>query len=53
MHIDDEIFQVSAGTVYMPPDAKVRFENGPATVAIQVFAGPSPAKKYDGWTARE
>lgn len=55
MHIDDEIFQVSAGTtVYMPPDAKVRFENGPTQlVAIQVFAGPSPAKKYDGWTARE
>jgi hypothetical protein len=34
----------------MPPGALVSFENGPETlVAIQVFAGPEPAAKYDAW----
>jgi quercetin dioxygenase-like cupin family protein len=42
---------VEAGTtIYMPPDALVTFRNGPARlVALQVFAGPAPAAKYDTW----
>lgn len=52
MWIDDVRHEVAEGaTVYMPANAKVRFENGPQQlVAIQVFAGPSPATKYDKWT---
>jgi len=38
-------------TIYMPPDALVSFANGPhRLVALQVFAGPEPAAKYDAWT---
>jgi hypothetical protein len=34
----------------MPPNAEVEFRNGDAQlVAIQVFAGPEPAAKYDAW----
>lgn len=52
MTIDGERYEVDAGTtVYMPADAEVSFQNGGAPmVAIQVFAGPEPAAKYDAWT---
>ena len=52
MFIDNEKYTVQPGTtVYMPANAKVQFENGDEKlVAIQVFAGPSPARKYDKWT---
>ena len=50
--IDGEAHAVGAGaTIYMPPNAEVSFKNGDARlVAIQVFAGPGPAAKYDAWT---
>jgi quercetin dioxygenase-like cupin family protein len=50
--IDDAVHTVGPGsTIYMPPNAKVSFKNGDAKlVAIQVFAGPGPAAKYDAWT---
>ena len=49
--IDGQVHEVGPGTtIYMPPDALVSFENGPARmVAIQVFAGPGPAAKYEAW----
>lgn len=49
--IDDKSYAVGPGTtIYMPADAKVSFKNGDAKlVAIQVFAGPQPAAKYDAW----
>ncbi len=51
--IDGQAYDVGPGaTVYMPANAEVSYQNGPATlVAIQVFAGPAPAKKYDAWKA--
>ena len=37
-------------TVFMPADAEVSFVNGPTEfVALQIFAGPESAKKYDAW----
>ena len=37
-------------TVFMPANAEVHYTNGPDRLeAIQVFAGPEPAAKYDGW----
>lgn len=37
-------------TVYMPADAEVAFVNGDTRMtAIQVFAGPEPARKYGAW----
>ena len=50
--IDGQAHQVGPGsTIYMPPGALVSFKNGDARlVAIQVFAGPGPAAKYDAWT---
>ena len=40
-------------TVYMPANAEVTFANGPDELrAIQVFAGPAPAAKYDAWQAK-
>jgi hypothetical protein len=34
----------------MPANAEVHYTNGPDRLeAIQVFAGPEPATKYDGW----
>ena len=55
MHIDDEMYQVTAGTtIYMPANAKVRSENGDKElVALQVFAGPEPSQKYDGWSRKD
>ena len=49
--IDDKAHKIGPGTtVYMPANAKVTYQNGPdEIVAIQVFAGPEPAAKYDGW----
>jgi quercetin dioxygenase-like cupin family protein len=53
MTIDGQTFEISAGTtIYMPADAEVSFQNGPTPMrAIQVFAGPEPAAKYDAWKA--
>lgn len=50
--IDDVRYEVGPGTsIYMPAEAKVSYENGGAPlVAVQVFADPSPASKYDAWT---
>jgi quercetin dioxygenase-like cupin family protein len=44
-------YEVSTGSfIYMPAGITVSFQNGDApAVAMQVFAGPAPAKKYDGW----
>lgn len=37
-------------TVYMPAQAEVSYANGDEElVAIQVFAGPEPAAKYQSW----
>lgn len=49
--IDGQTHEVGPGTtIYMPANALVSFENGPAPLtAIQVFAGPEPAAKYDAW----
>lgn len=51
--IDGQRFTVEAGsTIYMPADAEVEYINGEAPlVAIQVFAGPEPASKYDAWAS--
>ena len=50
--IDGVLYDVQPGTtIYMPANAKVSFQNGDAPLkALQVFAGPEPAAKYDGWT---
>jgi quercetin dioxygenase-like cupin family protein len=51
LNLDGETHTLKAGSVvYMPAQAKVSFKNGPdPLVAIQVFAGPQSAKKYDAW----
>ncbi len=51
IHIDGTAYPIGAGdTVYMPANALVSYENGARElVALQVFAGPGPASKYDGW----
>ena len=50
--IDGQAHTVGPGTtIYMPADARVSFKNGgERLVAIQVFAGPEPASKYEAWT---
>ena len=50
--IDGHTHQVGPGsTIYMPAGALVSFKNGDVPlVAIQVFAGPGPAAKYEAWT---
>lgn len=55
MTIDGQTFEISAGvTIYMPAEAEVSFQNGPTPMrAIQVFAGPEPATKYDAWTLED
>ena len=55
MWIDGTEHEVTAGaTIYMPAGATVRFQNGDARmVAIQIFAGPGSAQKYDRWTVIE
>jgi quercetin dioxygenase-like cupin family protein len=51
MIIDGKEHAVAAGTtIFMPPNALVTYLNGPERlVALQVFAGPDPATKYDSW----
>ena len=51
MTIDGKTTQVGPGTtIYMPANAEVTFQNGDAPlVALQIFAGPASAKKYEKW----
>jgi quercetin dioxygenase-like cupin family protein len=51
MTIDGKTTQVGPGTmVYMPANAEVTYKNGDQPlVALQVFAGPESAAKYDRW----
>ena len=55
MFIDDKPHIIKPGTsIFMPKHAKVRFENGPdELMAIQVFAGPESAAKYQSWKVRQ
>ncbi len=55
MHIDGQRYELTAGaTVFMPANALVRFQNGATRmVALQVFAGPAPAAKYERWSPIE
>ncbi len=50
--IDGAQHSIAAGTtVFMPAGATVSFTNGEEPlVALQVFAGPEPAAKYETWT---
>jgi quercetin dioxygenase-like cupin family protein len=50
--IDSKAQAVASGdTIYMPANALVSYQNGDtALVALQVFAGPEPARKYEAWT---
>ena len=49
--IDGQAHEISAGhVVYMPAKATVSFSNGDQPLeALQVFAGPQSADKYDAW----
>ncbi len=49
--IDGVVSDVRPGaTIFMPANATVSYRNGDARlVAIQVWAGPAPAAKYDSW----
>lgn len=49
--VDGERHEIAAGSaIYMPAGATVSYENGPdPLVAFQVFAGPEPMWKYEGW----
>lgn len=51
--MDGQTHALSPGSaVHMPAGAEVSFTNGPDTlIALQVFAGPEPATKYEGWTS--
>ena len=51
MTIDGREYEIGPGTtVFMPANAEVSFQNGETEMlALQVFAGPDPAKKYEGW----
>lgn len=53
LYVEDVAFRLGPGrTAFMPAGAKVRYENGAEeTVALQIFAGPGPAKKYGAWAA--
>lgn len=53
--IDGAAETIGVGSaVYMPAGATVSFTNGPRElVALQVFADPTSAAKYDGWATRE
>lgn len=52
MRIDGVEHEVTPGsTIFMPAGATVSFQNGDERlVAIQVFAGPGSAAKYERWT---
>jgi quercetin dioxygenase-like cupin family protein len=54
MTIDGRDYEIGPGTtIFMPANAEVSFQNGELEMqALQVFAGPEPAKKYDAWTAK-
>ena len=49
--IDGQAHDITPGaTVFMPAGALVSYQNGDAPMrALQVFAGPEPAAKYDAW----
>jgi len=49
--IDGTEHRIGPGdTVFMPAAATVSYINGPTALkAMQVFAGPSPSKKYASW----
>ena len=51
MTLNGKVYSVKKGdVVYMPAGAEVSFVNGKEiTKVMQVFAGPGPASKYDGW----
>jgi len=53
--IDGLAREVGPGdTIYMPAGAEVSYVNGPERlVAIQVFADPQPADRYQGWAPVE
>ena len=53
--IDGVEHELKAGhTVYMPANAEVGFANGDEElVALQVFAGPESADKYEAWPLRQ
>jgi len=53
IHINGNAQTVTAGhAVFMPAGARVSFENSNVPLeAIQVFAGPEPADKYQTWSA--
>jgi quercetin dioxygenase-like cupin family protein len=53
MTIDGREYEIGPGTtIFMPANAEVSFQNGEAEMlALQLFAGPDPAKKYDAWIA--
>ena len=53
--IDDTPQKIKPGTtIFMPKNAKVRYENGPdEMMAIQVFADPGSATKYQAWKVRQ
>ncbi len=55
MWIDGVEHAVTAGaTIFMPANATVSFQNGDQRmVALQIFAGPASAAKYDRWTPME
>jgi quercetin dioxygenase-like cupin family protein len=50
--IDGESQEIGPGSaVFMPANATVSFQNGDSEmVALQVFAGPGSAAKYDRWS---
>lgn len=52
MTVDGQSYEIEPGTtIYMPANAEVSYQNGDQEmVALQVFAGPEPASKYDAWT---
>jgi len=52
MTIEGREYAITPGTtVYMPAGVEVSYRNGDEPlVALQVFAGPEPAAKYDAWT---
>jgi len=49
--IDGQSHHVTAGTtIFMPAGATVSFQNGDQEMtALQVFANPQPADKYNAW----
>lgn len=55
MRIDGVEHEVTPGsTIFMPAGATVSFQNGDERmIAIQIFAGPGSAAKYDRWTPVE